>query len=66
MAKYKKFLGLGIAGNFALHLTQAGEDEDFSLRLHLNKKKRICTRAKVIHDHRFFVYRGSLRHQIQL
>ena len=29
MAKYKKFLGLGIAGNFALHLTQAGEDEDF-------------------------------------
>ncbi len=29
MAKYKHFLGLGIAGNFALHLTQAGEDEDF-------------------------------------
>ncbi len=29
MPKYKKFLGLGIAGNFALHLTQAGEDEDF-------------------------------------
>jgi len=29
MAKYKKFLGLGIAGNFALHLEQAGEMEDF-------------------------------------
>jgi hypothetical protein len=29
MAKYKKFLGLGIAGNFALHLAQAGEEEDF-------------------------------------
>ncbi len=29
MAKYKKFLGLGIAGNFALHLNQAGEAEDF-------------------------------------
>ncbi|MEA3370616.1 MAG: DUF5718 family protein [Campylobacterota bacterium] len=29
MAKYKKFLGLGIAGNFALHLDQAGEAEDF-------------------------------------
>jgi hypothetical protein len=29
MAKYKKFLGLGIAGNFALHLAQAGELEDF-------------------------------------
>ena len=29
MAKYKKFLGLGIAGNFALHLEQAGELEDF-------------------------------------
>ena len=29
MPKYKNFLGLGIAGNFALHLTQAGEDEDF-------------------------------------
>jgi len=29
MAKYEKFLGLGIAGNFALHLAQAGELEDF-------------------------------------
>jgi len=29
MAKYKHFLGLGIAGNFALHLAQAGELEDF-------------------------------------
>jgi len=29
MAKYKKFLGLGIAGNFALHLAQAGELEEF-------------------------------------
>ncbi|EQB38765.1 hypothetical protein M947_08685 [Sulfurimonas hongkongensis] len=29
MAKYKKFLGLGIAGNFALHLEQAGEMEEF-------------------------------------
>ncbi len=29
MPKYKKFLGLGIAGNFALHLAQAGELEDF-------------------------------------
>ena len=29
MAKYKKFLGLGIAGNFALHLDQAGESEEF-------------------------------------
>jgi len=29
MAKYKKFLGLGIAGNFALHLSQAGELEEF-------------------------------------
>ncbi|WP_294927783.1 DUF5718 family protein [Sulfurimonas sp.] len=27
--KYKEFLGLGIAGNFALHLAQAGELEDF-------------------------------------
>jgi hypothetical protein len=26
---YKKFVGLGIAGNFALHLKQAGELEDF-------------------------------------
>ena len=29
MSKYKYFLGLGIAGNFALHLDQAGEAEDF-------------------------------------
>lgn len=29
MANYKEFLGLGIAGNFALHLEQAGELEDF-------------------------------------
>ena len=29
MAKYEHFLGLGIAGNFALHLDQAGEAEDF-------------------------------------
>jgi hypothetical protein len=29
VAKYKHFLGLGIAGNFALHLDQAGEAEDF-------------------------------------
>ncbi len=29
MAKYKHFIGLGIAGNFALHLDQAGEAEDF-------------------------------------
>jgi len=29
MAKYKNFIGLGIAGNFALHLDQAGEAEDF-------------------------------------
>lgn len=29
MSKYKNFLGLGIAGNFALHLAQAGELEDF-------------------------------------
>ncbi|OHD97319.1 MAG: hypothetical protein A3E21_05845 [Sulfurimonas sp. RIFCSPHIGHO2_12_FULL_36_9] len=29
MEKYKDFLGLGIAGNFALHLAQAGELEDF-------------------------------------
>jgi len=27
--KYKDFLGLGIAGNFALHLAQAGELEEF-------------------------------------
>ena len=29
MSEYKDFLGLGIAGNFALHLAQAGELEDF-------------------------------------
>ena len=29
MPKYENFLGLGIAGNFALHLAQAGELEDF-------------------------------------
>jgi hypothetical protein len=29
MAAYKEYLGLGIAGNFALHLEQAGEMEDF-------------------------------------
>ena len=29
MKKYENFLGLGIAGNFALHLDQAGEAEDF-------------------------------------
>ncbi len=29
MSKYGSFLGLGIAGNFALHLDQAGEAEDF-------------------------------------
>ncbi len=29
MGRYKKFIGLGIAGNFALHLDQAGEAEDF-------------------------------------
>jgi hypothetical protein len=29
MAKYKKFIGLGIAGNFALHLDQAGEAKEF-------------------------------------
>ena len=29
MNKYQSFLGLGIAGNFALHLDQAGEAEDF-------------------------------------
>lgn len=29
MAKYKNYLGLGIAGNFALHLEQAGEMADF-------------------------------------
>ncbi len=29
METYKAYLGLGIAGNFALHLEQAGEMEDF-------------------------------------
>ena len=29
MSKYSDYLGLGIAGNFALHLDQAGEAEDF-------------------------------------
>jgi len=29
MGKYKHFVGLGIAGNFAMHLEQAGEAEDF-------------------------------------
>ncbi len=29
MPAYRNFLGLGIAGNFALHLMQAGELEDF-------------------------------------
>jgi len=29
MKKYEEYLGLGIAGNFALHLAQAGELEDF-------------------------------------
>lgn len=29
MSLYEKFLGLGIAGNFALHLAQAGELEEF-------------------------------------
>jgi hypothetical protein len=29
MDKYLRFLGLGIAGNFALHLAQAGELEEF-------------------------------------
>jgi len=29
MKKYEDYLGLGIAGNFALHLAQAGELEDF-------------------------------------
>ena len=29
MGRYKNVLGLGIAGNFALHLAQAGELEDF-------------------------------------
>jgi len=29
MAAYSDYLGLGIAGNFALHLAQAGELEDF-------------------------------------
>lgn len=29
MYRYRDYLGLGIAGNFALHLAQAGEEEDF-------------------------------------
>ena len=29
MTKYRDYLGLGIAGNFALHLAQAGELEEF-------------------------------------
>ncbi|UCN00965.1 DUF5718 family protein [Sulfurimonas sp. SWIR-19] len=29
MKKYEEYLGLGIAGNFALHLAQAGELEEF-------------------------------------
>jgi len=29
MEKFKEYLGLGIAGNFALHLAQAGELEEF-------------------------------------
>jgi hypothetical protein len=29
MAHFKEYVGLGIAGNFALHLEQAGEMEDF-------------------------------------
>jgi hypothetical protein len=29
MERYKNYIGLGIAGNFALHLEQAGEMEDF-------------------------------------
>lgn len=29
MAHYKEYIGLGVAGNFALHLEQAGEIEDF-------------------------------------
>jgi hypothetical protein len=29
VGKYKHFVGLGVAGNFALHLDQAGEAEDF-------------------------------------
>lgn len=29
MANYKEYAGLGVAGNFALHLEQAGEIEDF-------------------------------------
>lgn len=29
MERYKDFIGLGVAGNFALHLAQAGELEDF-------------------------------------
>ncbi|MDD4856037.1 MAG: DUF5718 family protein, partial [Sulfuricurvum sp.] len=29
MNDYKNFIGLGVAGNFALHLEQAGESADF-------------------------------------
>lgn len=29
MGNYKNYIGLGVAGNFALHLEQAGEIEDF-------------------------------------
>src|SRR5512142_1448305 len=29
MDSYKNFVGLGVAGNFALHLEQAGESADF-------------------------------------
>lgn len=29
MGNYKNFIGLGVAGNFALHLEQAGESADF-------------------------------------
>ena len=29
MDNYKNFIGLGVAGNFALHLEQAGEIDDF-------------------------------------
>ena len=29
MENYKTYVGLGVAGNFALHLEQAGESEDF-------------------------------------
>ncbi|WP_299803957.1 hypothetical protein [Sulfuricurvum sp. RIFOXYD2_FULL_44_160] len=29
MAHYKEYVGFGVAGNFALHLEQAGEYIDF-------------------------------------